>query len=70
MGVNIAYWFASLLLVGFPAAVVVGIAMQVSVVRRSWARRISFSGMLIAFWMLTIGLLRWDPLAVVEWYGD
>ena len=68
--VDVAYVFAGLLLVGFPAAAIIGIAMQLSVAQRSWLRRLFCSAVLIVVWGFAIAFLRWDPLLVMEWYMD
>ena len=70
MTVDIPYVLAGLLLVGFPAAAIIGIAMQLSAAQRSWLQRLLYSGVLMMAWGFAIAFLWWDPLLVMEWYMD
>ena len=70
LAVDIPYLFTAMLLLGFPVAAVLGVAIQLSVAHRSWLRRLLRCAVLVAVWASTILFLQWDPLLVVEWYFD
>ena len=70
IAVDIPYVFAGSLLVGFPAAAILGVVLQLSITQRSWLRRVLWSAVLVIVWVSTIAFLRWDPLLVGEWYMD
>ena len=70
MVVDIPHVCTGVLLVGFPAAVLAGVVIQLSITERSWSRRFLRCAVLVVTWIATIAFLRWDPLLVVEWYMD
>ena len=70
IAVDIPYVIAGLLLVGFPAAAIAGVVMQLSNSQRSCARRFLWCVILVLIWVATIAFLRWDPMLVAEWYMD
>lgn len=63
-------FFCGLMLIGFPVAALEGIVLQFLISGYSWAQRFLRGVLLVALWLCMIGLLRWDPLKVVEWYFD
>lgn len=70
MLVDVFYTLAGLILVGFPAAAIVGTVTLLSIPRHSWVRRgLSFS-LYSAIWVFAISFLSWDPLRVGEWFFD
>jgi hypothetical protein len=70
IAVDISYVFAGLLLVGFPAAALLGVMLQLFFTDRSWPKKLSLSLVLVGVWIVTIAFLRWDPWSVTEWYMD
>ncbi len=70
LGVDIAYLLAGLLLIGFPAAALLGVASQFFGTHRSWTKRILLGILLALTWVIVIMFLRWDPLLVGTWYMD
>jgi hypothetical protein len=68
--VDIPYLISGLLLIGIPVAVLLGLALQLLVARRSRSQKLLWSLLLIVLWSLTIAFLRWDPWLVGEWYMD
>lgn len=70
IAVGIPYVLAGLLIVGFPAAAVAGVVLQLFVAQRSWLRRFLWSTTSVVIWISIIALLRWDPLLVGQWYMD
>lgn len=71
--VDLPYYISMALVVGFPAAIFVGIAATIWFGRIKQLRRIVVLGLvlsLLAMWAATILLLRWDPLLVGQWYMD
>jgi hypothetical protein len=70
IALHIPYEIAMLLLTAFPVATVAGIALQVSLSRRTWSRRIVLAALLVVFWVAVIAFLRWDPMHAGEWLMD
>lgn len=70
-GVTAIYTMAGIVLVGFPAAALIGTITQLFFVKsRSWSRRLAASILLIVFWSAVVMFLRWDPFSVMMWYMD
>ncbi len=68
--VDVCYPLFSLLLVGFPAALLFGLFYQLLAAGRPWPLKTFFALLTIGIWSMTIVFLRWDPWLVAEWYLD
>lgn len=68
--VDISYTIAGILLIGCPAAALVGLMIECIAEHGSWFVRVASCLMFVGLWTATIYLLRWDPFRIVEWFFD
>jgi len=71
--VDIPYATTRLLLIVFPAAVIMGAILTVCFGMRHKARRVKIAVavvVLVGLWVGTIAFLRWDPWRIGEWFMD
>jgi hypothetical protein len=70
MFVDLACSAAAILLIGFPAFVLAGLALQLADVNREIWKRLFNCVFLSGLWYAAIMFLRWDPFDVVLWIFD
>jgi hypothetical protein len=71
--VDAAYVVSGLMLIAFPVAIAAGIMATVwygAVRRRSRLAITAAVLLLILLWIAALGVIRWDPLSVGDWYMD
>lgn len=68
--VTVPYVLTGILLVTYPAAAIIGAAMQLSLPHHSWIQRLLSCTTNVIVWIAVVMVLRWDPLHVATWYLD